>query len=1518
MRFRIAVALPGADDDPARAAAPVRVLEVEAERGRTLNDLLLALGWLGPAGSAATVDGHLLDPGTPLGMPPLVDGAVLALSNSTRRAPVRAHAGTPRDGAVPELVVTSGPNAGSVHPVGLGRHRIGRSPGLEVRVDDAALSRVHAIVTVAASGVWIHDRSTNGTWVDGVRVGRRGLPVWPGQLITLGRTRLRLRVPEHRTGRPPRAALHATGEATIEVGRSPRLRPLSTPVAITLPSPPADETQRSIPWAPLLLPLPVAAILAATLGPHMLLIGAAGPLMVLATALADRRSRGRARRRALSRYAEQLADAREEIAVALARERRSRVEAHPDAADVLDIATGPGHRLWERRGPDLARLELRVGTGSAPSRVRVTSGDRVDAPVLHEVPVTVPLGDIGVLGIWGPTPIRAGVARHLLGQLATWYSPRDLEVWVVSSAPGQATWEWASWLPHLRANPSDPRSVRWGCVATPTDGRPRGAWPAAMSGGDGDDPARDVLADLDTLLLAREASRRSAVEPGSRHVVLLDIPGSALRHPTVKRALGAGPAAGVHVIALAPATADLPLECEAVIGIPASGELGRLHVDGATPSAVLADVVSSAWAERLALGLAPLRDGTRDVAADLPERVGLVEVLGLDPDDPAHVAARWAVRDGMAAVVGVGSEGPVRVDLEADGPHMLVGGTTGSGKSEFLQTLVISLALTSPPEDLSFVLVDYKGGSAFADCARLPHTVGLVTDLDPHLTSRALTSLRAELRRRETLLREAGATDVDDYRRRRGERVPIARLLLVIDEFRSLAEEMPDFLDGLVRIAATGRSLGIHLVLATQRPAGIVSADVTANVNLRVALRVRDRADSHDVVDGPEAAEIDQRTPGRAVARVGGRPLLRFQTAWVGGRTPTGGRSPGVRVTPVDAPGAGAARGRSVRGRSMADCTPPGSAAPAGTQTDRPEPDAPAGTQGPTDLTRLVDSIRTAASRLGSGPPHVPWLPPLPALVRCRDLPAARSVGVPWGLVDLPDGQTREALTWDPETGSHWAVTGAPRSGRTTALRTLAGAAAEALPPERLHLYAVDASGGLSGLGALPHTGAVVPYDDAGRLARLVARLTSEVGRRQALLAELGHADLSEWRRDGGDPPAHLLVLVDGWEQVQQACEDAGQAAVLENLIALARDGVAAGVRLVAAGGRSLLLGRAAALFGERLALRVIDPGDAALLGLVHPHDPAHLPPGRAVRLADRSEVQLAVLGTDPAAATQARALARLAACAPSRWHDAAPCARPDAALPAAADEGTTTLHSASNGRTGLPFRIDALPRRVRLCDIDGQHGPEALTVGVGGDELAPVRLDLSRDGRHLVVCGPSGSGRTTTLATLAQAALRGGLPVAAVTASPPDGPLEALGNSPGVVTSITGAVGCADASALVDARRRHPDLVVVVDDADLLLDTPIEDVLRRMVADLDGGRGAFVVSGTTSSLATQFRGLGVEVARRRTGIVLCPRSTTDADVLGAGRVRTTAATPGRGLLVRRGRVEDVQVALPAGLSPGP
>ena len=300
---------------------------------------------------------------------------------------------------------------------------------------------------------------------------------------------------------------------------------------------------------------------------------------------------------------------------------------------------------------------------------------------------------------------------------------------------------------------------------------------------------------------------------------------------------------------------------------------------------------SAPWrrsARRQRHGRWPCPDAADDAA--LPLRASLAALDGIPAPD--QVAAAWATpRTGLVVALGVGAGGrTVSVDLVADGPHALVAGTTGAGKSELLTTLVLALALTHPPDRLAILLVDFKGGTGLGPVAGLPHVLEHVTDLDAAHARRVLASLRAELRRREAVLAAAGARDLLELDPADSTTPP--RLLVVVDELRALTEDVPDASAALTRIAAQGRALGVHLVLATQRPAGAVGADLRANVALRIALRVTDQADSTDVLDAPDAARLDPATPGRAWVRRGTRPLEPVQVA----RAVAAAAAPAVRL----------------------------------------------------------------------------------------------------------------------------------------------------------------------------------------------------------------------------------------------------------------------------------------------------------------------------------------------------------------------------------------------------------------------------------------------------------------------------------------------------------------------------------------------------------------------------------------------------------------------------------------------
>ncbi|MGN6605911.1 MAG: FtsK/SpoIIIE domain-containing protein, partial [Jatrophihabitans sp.] len=778
----------------------------------------------------------------------------------------------------------------------------------------------------------------------------------------------------------------------------------------------------------------------------------------------------------------------------------------------------------------------------------------------------------GAVGVAGPRSARDAVGRWLLAQLAALHSPVDLELAVLTADDG--SWRWCRWLPHLR-----------GRVASATD-----EWPAVV---------RDLLAVVDR----RTAARRSASSAATSWpwlVVLID-PGDVRADvPGLAELVARGPAVGVTAVWLAPRAGALPSGCRAVVDIGGATGSTFVLMSDERHEGVL-DQVSAAWADRVARALAPLIDADGDPSATLPPTCSLVDVHDglLDPD---VVVARWAAAgDGARTTVGRGADGDLVLDLAADGPHALVAGTTGAGKSELLQTLVVGLALEHPPEDLALLLVDYKGGAAFAECAGLPHTVGVVTDLDPHLTRRALRSLDAELLRREQRFAAAGAPDLTTYRARAGV-PPVPRLVIVVDEFASLAGELPEFIPGLVGIARRGRSLGVHLVLATQRPGTAVSPEIRANTALRIALRVTDPNESTDVLDDPAAAGIDRRLPGRAVVRLGAS-LTHVQVAHA----------------------SGVARADDAAVRCL------------GPWRSRPQ----AVTGGETDLARLVGAVRTAADRHGRHGHPGPWLPALPDRLALADLPATDDpLRVPFGLVDRPDVQRQDALVLDLARAGGWLVSGGARSGRSTACLTAVLAAADRVGPDRLQVAVVDPAARLGPLAALPHVSTAC-IGHGGDALRLLDRLAADLERRRRHLAGRGRSSFAE---AGHGLPAQLVV-VDGWEALTALSDELDGGRAAETLLAIARTGAAAGVTVLLTGDRTTLSPRVAGVFAHRMLLTPNDRGDFGLAGIGPKAVPAQLPPGRGLLVPEAAEVQLAVIADGPGAtADLARRVAAIAA----------------------------------------------------------------------------------------------------------------------------------------------------------------------------------------------------------------------------------------------------------------------------------
>ena len=1458
------------DADPATpvyeviAALSRQVRMIEA--GDAAQAKVVSLASRRESGDAAALyhDGLAVDPTLALSESGLIDGSVVSLGSGALgdlREPV----------GLIELRIVAGPDAGTVHVLGVGDVVIGSDPGCTVVVSGPAVPPVAAIASVTrdATVTLRPADGTTGPLLDQAEVPPAGVPWTIGSELRVGDALLELHLPE-----PPDADLvPAPDGAWLDYNRPPRMLPPLRQTTFRLSLAPTAMTGGGIPIVGALAPAALGGVMALVLHQVLyLMMAAMSPIMLFSNTISSRRRGRKTYRERLKEHREHTEAIEADAAAALVAERKDRRDASPDPAQLLLTAIGPRARLWERRRSDPDHLLVRVGTRDLPSEVTVEDPEQLEhrrmvQRIARDVPVSLSLRDAGVVGVAGRGDLPRRVAAWIVGQLAVLQSPRDVQVYILTDSHGEPAWRWAGWLPHLR----------------PSQGQDA----YALIGSDAETLGRRV-AELGQIITARRRALadRTGEVADADVVVVLDGARRLRSLPGVVSLLRDGPGVGVFSICLDSDRRLLPEECTAVVSEAVNGlDVQQQRADDI--DGVRADLVPPAWFQRVARAVAPIRDVT-DSGDDgaLPSACRLLDVLGLEPPTGDAVAARWLVGgSSTSAVVGESIDGPFSIDLRRDGPHGLIAGTTGSGKSELLQTIVASLAVANRPDAMTFVLVDYKGGAAFKDCVNLPHTVGMVTDLDTHLVERALTSLGAELTRREHILAGAGAKDIEDYtdyRRRDTSLAALPRLLIVIDEFASMARELPDFVTGLVNIAQRGRSLGIHLILATQRPTGVVSPEIRANTNLRIALRVTDPAESADVIDVPDASRIAKSTPGRAYVRLGHASLMPFQSGRVGGRRPGAAGSAAVRRPPW------------VGRLSWQDLGRPAPAPPEQAQAEDLEV---------TDLAVLVDAVRAASERLQVPAQHSPWLTALPDLLDVAELDppppldgSAHVPQVPYGIEDVPADQAQRPVTIDFATFGHLYLPGAPRSGRSQALRTIAAMVARYTNSADVHLFGIDCgNGALLPLTKLPHCGAVVQRTQTERATRLITRLKAEVMARQEQLGTGGFADITEQRSAAapGDRLPHLLVLLDRWEGFTTTLGEIDGGALTEAIWMILREGASVGVHVIIAGDRSLLTGRVSTLTEDKLVLRLTDRGDYSLAGLNPRKMPDDVAAGRAFRADSGFETQFAVLGQDPSGPAQAEAIAAIGAAAAER----------DAAVP----------------RSRRAFRVDVLPSKLSFADAWGMRADDAVRplwglVGVGGDELLSLGPDLGAGPPTFVVAGPPKSGRSTVLVSMAQSFLAGGAEVVLVT--PRSSPLRDLAGTTGVRGLITDDDLTEEALAAMLPDGGGP-VALVMDDAEMLKDVSGKDWLRSFIRTAQDRQRAIVIAGNAAEVCQGFSGWQIDLRKNRNGALLSPQNLTDGDIVGLRVPRSSIGgqvQPGRAMVhLGDGELVTVQVPVPAG-----
>lgn len=1231
-------------------------------------------------------------------------------------------------------------------------------------------------------------------------------------------------------------------------------------------------------------------------------------------ALSQRGTQARNRRTQRERYLDHLETVRADLRAAEAEARDAARTVHPDPSALVDVVRDPARR-WERRRTDRDFLDVRVGVGDRPwFEIRVPADPNPTQPfdpamvaeaeavrrrhaTVQRMPVTVPLDRVGEVAVVGPREQCLAVVRALVAQTAALHAPEDVHLAAAYPAERIADWHWLGTLPH---------AVDDGLLDGPVAARRVAADLPRL--------ARVLGGDLTDRAQAVARSQRGAVRGVAAHlprlVVLADEHGavaSGLPVPDASVGLGDLGVTVVHVLA---DRLHEPSDTSVRITVDETGAVlvEDLRTEDAPAVHAVVDDVAPALVTGLARTLAPLRLSATDVAEEgAAAPIGVTDLLGVGDVTAVDVGRTWAARsarDFLRVPIGVDDTGrPVLLDLKESaqlgmGPHGLCVGATGSGKSEMLRTLVAALAISHPPEDLAMILVDYKGGAAFAPFTDLPHVAGVIDNLadDAGLTERARASIAGEVVRRQQVLRDAGGSpSITHYRELRTTRPdlpPLPHLLLVIDEFGELLTADPDFVDLLLTIGRIGRSIGMHLLLSSQRIEAGKLRGLDTYLSYRLGLRTFSEAESSVVLDTPDAFHLPA-IPGYGYLKVDTTVYQRFRAGYVSGPVEAGAEpepdpDDDVRrplVLPVHH-GVLAANGLERPGASG-------------------EPELVRPSTGPSVVDVVVRQLATAA------PPTRPvWLEPLPARLTLGEvLPRAEArtghLTVPLGLVDDPATQRQEPWLLDlTRAGGHVAVVGAPQSGRTTLLWTLVAGLALTHTPRQVAVYGMDLTGGgLARVEGFPHVGGVATRSSRDRLRRLLEELHGMLAHREQVFDTHGIDSLAVLRArhaEGRVPElaaADVVLVVDGIGGVRSDFEELD-----EPLTELLQRGGGFGIHVVAAMTRWNDLRLATQpLIGTRVELRLNDPADSSIARKLAATIRADQP-GRALTDDELlAQVALPVVGDRVGGDV-------------------------DSVGTALEDLGRRSAHE-WGGPAAPPIRL--LPEVLDPDELpDPLDEPELVPLGLRQDTMGPALLDLAGRDQHLLVLGDARCGKTTLLRgvvgglvdratpdelVVALYDVRGGL----ADACPEDylggratnGQL-ALGLSTAIATELEKrTANLAEGGA---AAALGPRIVVVVDDYDILASGGT-DPLRPLLPYLPAARDLRLHVVLTRPVAGASRALYDPVLQ-------AVRDTGGTGFLMAGErsegqvfpgVYAEQLPPGRGSLLRRGdRPRLVQVAL--------
>lgn len=1223
---------------------------------------------------------------------------------------------------------------------GVSEISIGKSESNNIVYSDKLVSSEHAKIYKSIDGRYhIADlESLNGTFVNGKKVYDSALS--QGDVIHICGYKIVFEgsfISVHHIGdgvyvNDLKAALKSSKPPYPFIQRSPRLIPEMPGGEKPIPNPPSAATKPTISWLSILLPpvmMSIITIITAIIGKSgYMLLSVSMTFVSVFVSISQYVSQGKKFTQDTNlrnkKYGEVIHSIRKELEIAREQQKKGMLIMNPDLNECISRVESIDRKLWERTPQFNDFLSARIGIGTMPLTTKIKVQTQPlsieNDPLLLEpqkvhdefsqvsdIPVCVPLFHAGTAGMIGSRSEVLKTTRALITQLATFHSYEEVKIILVYPKEEADEWEWIRWLPHVW---NENRQIRFLANDKETAHQLFGSFYDIIK-------EREQRAPKD-----KEDAPPTPVNIPHYVFILADI--RLIENEAIMTYLTHNnQSLGVSTIYLFDRIEYLPKDCQVIIELaPKSGSMVQ-RSQGSSPVPFLPDTISIKDAEHFSRSMAPIRIKELLSSTNLPSSITLLQLYSVRTVDELGILERWEKNKSfrtLAAPLGIrtGNE-MISLDLHerGQGPHGLVAGTTGSGKSELLQSFIISVAINFHPHDVVFVLIDYKGGgmaNAFLD---LPHLVGTITNLGGNQTTRALVSIKSELRRRQTIFAEHGVNHIDSYQKlyhSQKASEPLPHLVIIADEFAELKSEQPDFMRELVSTARVGRSLGVHLILATQKPAGVVDDQIWSNARFRICLKVQGPEDSQDVIKRPDASNI--KLPGRAYIQVGNDEIFElFQSAWSGaGYAPDASEEINTQndISEVAIDG----KRHQLYTRSSS-------------RISKSEF---------TQLEATISHISDVAVQKNIIRLKGPWLPPLPEQLYLQSLLTDVNGcwdGEKWtkadtwlspviGLFDDPESQLQAPLTIDLGKEGHLIVYGSPGYGKTTFLQTLIMSMAINYTPSDVSIYILDF--GVRTLGifsGLPHVGGTVMVDEEEKLNKLFKYLIKEMDVRKDLFSDKGVSSLSAYRDSCEEELPAIVVIIDNFSAFSEIYPEYD-----DYLIQISREGGNLGIHIVlTCSSTSSIRYKLSSNFKLAVALQMSDKADySTIVGKTHGLEPSPVNGRGLIKATPPLEFQTALPVEGESEVERTIKLKSTISAVSKSW--TGPEAKPIPVMPE------------------IVYYKDIITRNEVKKTL--ARKPACIPLGIEENEMEPSFIDLLET-PHLLVSGDIQSGKTTFLQAL-------------------------------------------------------------------------------------------------------------------------------------------------------------------------